>query len=147
MVRSDWSKEWPNPQLPTRTVFLGVSLDALKFLHRQRHILFHGHEPLDTDMTPTLEGEYRLMHNGCTQAEGVANLNQGAGDRLPDSDRLSQIRRRAGRLCSPHCHLPGGLEVRRVGWRAAGGAVRQEGQKAPVGRQARHACAEIADSV
>jgi kynurenine formamidase len=76
MVRSDWSKEWPNPELATRTVFPGVSLDALKFLHEQRHILMHGHEPLDTDSTPTLEGEYWLMHNGYTQAEGVANLDQ-----------------------------------------------------------------------
>lgn len=31
---------------------------------RCRHILFHGHEPLDTDTTPNLEGEYWLMHNG-----------------------------------------------------------------------------------
>lgn len=76
MVRSDWSKEWPNPALATREVFPGVSLDALKFLHEQRHILFHGHEPLDTDTTPTLEGEHWLMHNGYTQAEGVANLSQ-----------------------------------------------------------------------
>src|SRR5207342_1749185 len=29
MVRSDWSKNWPNPELATRTVFPGVSLDAL----------------------------------------------------------------------------------------------------------------------
>ena len=76
MVRSDWSKEWPNPALATREAFPGVSLDALKFLHEQRHILFHGHEPLDTDTTPTLEGEHWLMHNGYTQAEGVANLSQ-----------------------------------------------------------------------
>ena len=76
MVRSDWSKEWPNPELATRTVFPGVSLDALKFLHEQRKILMHGHEPLDTDSTPTLEGEYWLMHNGYTQAEGVAGLDQ-----------------------------------------------------------------------
>ena len=76
MVRSDWSKAWPDPGLATRTVFPGVSLDALKFLHQQRHILFHGHEPLDTDTTPTLEGEYWLMHNGYAQAEGVANLDQ-----------------------------------------------------------------------
>jgi kynurenine formamidase len=48
MVRWDWSKEWPDPALATRTVFRGVSLAALKFLHEQRHILFHGHEPLDT---------------------------------------------------------------------------------------------------
>lgn len=76
MVRSDWSKEWPNPELANRAVFPGVSLDALKFLHRERHILFHGHEPLDTDTTPTLEGEHWLLHNGYTQAEGVANLSQ-----------------------------------------------------------------------
>jgi kynurenine formamidase len=75
-VRSDWSKAWPNPELATRTKFPGVSLDALKFLHLQRKILFHGHEPLDTDSTPTLEGEAWLLHNGYAQAEGVANLDQ-----------------------------------------------------------------------
>lgn len=74
-VRSDWSKDWPDPELSTRTPFPGVGLDALKFLHEQRHILFHGHEPLDTDTTPTLEGEYWLMHNGYAQAEGVDNLD------------------------------------------------------------------------
>ncbi len=76
MVRSDWSREWPKPELATRVAFPGVSLNALKFLHLERHILFHGHEPLDTDTTPTLEGEAWLMHNGYTQAEGVANLDQ-----------------------------------------------------------------------
>lgn len=75
-VRSDWSKEWPNPELATRTKFPGVKLDALKFLHQQRQILFHGHEPLDTDSTPNLEGEAWLLQNGYTQAEGVANLDQ-----------------------------------------------------------------------
>jgi kynurenine formamidase len=73
-VRSDWSKRWPDPALATLTEFPGVSLDALKFLHRRRHILFHGHEPLDTDSTPTLEGEDWLMHHGYAQAEGVASL-------------------------------------------------------------------------
>ncbi|HEY9607924.1 cyclase family protein [Allocoleopsis sp.] len=85
-VRSDWSKEWPNPKLATRTKFPGVSLDALKFLHLQRKILFHGHEPLDTDSTPTLEGEAWLLHNGYTQAEGVANL-----DKVPDKGALVAI--------------------------------------------------------
>lgn len=75
-VRSDWSKDWPNPDLAKRKEFPGVSLPALKFLHQERHILFHGHEPLDTDSTPTLEGESWLLHNGYTQAEGVANLAQ-----------------------------------------------------------------------
>lgn len=76
MVRSGWSKDWPDAALSTRAPFPGVGLDALKFLHEQRHILFHGHEPLDTDATPDLEGEYWLMHNGYAQAEGVANLDQ-----------------------------------------------------------------------
>ena len=76
MVRSDWSRAWPDPALAQRAVFPGVSLAALKFLHLQRHILFHGHEPLDTDDTPTLEGEHWLMHHGYTQAEGVANLDK-----------------------------------------------------------------------
>ena len=76
MVRSDWSKRWPDPALATLTEFPGVKLAALKFLHHKRHILFHGHEPLDTDSTPTLEGESWLMHHGYAQAEGVDNLEQ-----------------------------------------------------------------------
>jgi kynurenine formamidase len=75
-VRSGWSKEWPDQALAKKSPFPGVSLDALKFLHEQRKILFHGHEPLDTDASPNLEGESWLMHNGYTQAEGVANLEQ-----------------------------------------------------------------------
>jgi kynurenine formamidase len=86
MVRSDWSKAWPNPALASQSVFPGVSLAALKFLHEQRHILFHGHEPLDTDTTPTLEGEHWLMHHGYTQAEGVANL-----DKVPETGALVTI--------------------------------------------------------
>lgn len=76
MVRSDWSKAWPDPALATTRPFAGVSLAALQFLHRERRILFHGHEPLDTDTTATLEGEHWLMHNGYAQAEGVAHLDQ-----------------------------------------------------------------------
>jgi kynurenine formamidase len=75
-VRCDWSKKWPDPSLATNPDFPGVSLAALKFLHLQRKILFHGHEPLDTDTTPTLESETWLLRNGYTQAEAVANLDQ-----------------------------------------------------------------------
>lgn len=85
-VRSDWSKKWPDPALATLTKFPQVGLDALKFLHEKRHILFHGHEPLDTDSTPDLEGEYWLMHNGYAQAEGVANL-----DKVPATGCLVSI--------------------------------------------------------
>jgi kynurenine formamidase len=86
MVRSDWSRRWPDPALATLTEFPGVSLDALMFLHQKRHILFHGHEPLDTDSTPTLEGEFWLMHNGFAQAEGVANL-----DKVPPTGCLLEM--------------------------------------------------------
>jgi len=41
-----WSKAWPDRKLATLKEFPGVGLDALKFLHEQRKILFHGHEPL-----------------------------------------------------------------------------------------------------
>jgi kynurenine formamidase len=91
MVRSDWSKKWTDDPAKAKAlaadpVFPGVSLTALKFLHLQRHILFHGHEPLDTDTTPTLEGESWLMHHGYTQAEGVANL-----DKVPETGCLVDI--------------------------------------------------------
>ena len=91
MVRSDWSKKWTTDAAKAKAlaadpVFPGVSLDALKFLHNRRHILFHGHEPLDTDTTPTLEGEHWLMHHGFAQAEGVDNLEQ-----VPETGCLIEI--------------------------------------------------------
>ena len=86
MVRSDWSKKWDDIARFNQKPFPGVGLDALKFLHLKREILFHGHEPLDTDTTPTLEGEYWLMHNNFSQAEGVANL-----DKVPESGALISI--------------------------------------------------------
>ena len=63
-----------------------MSLAAIRFLHEQRHILFHGHEPLDTDTTATLEGEAWLLQNGYTQAEGVAHLDQ-----VPETGALVEI--------------------------------------------------------
>lgn len=85
-VRSDWSKDWGQPGLSERTVFPGVSLKALQFLHLERHILMHGHEPLDTDATPDLQSERWLLTNGFTQAEGVTNL-----DRCPEVGALVSI--------------------------------------------------------
>jgi len=85
-IRCDWSKKWPDPSLATNPDFPGVSLAALKFLHLQRKILFHGHEPLDTDTTPDLEGEAWLLRNGYTQAEGVTNLDQ-----VPETGALVAI--------------------------------------------------------
>ena len=85
-IRSDWSKRWPDPKLATEEKFPGVKLDALKFLHLQRHILFHGHEALDTDTTPDLEGEAWLLRNGYTQGEGICNL-----DKVPETGALVEI--------------------------------------------------------
>eukprot|EP00746_Dinoflagellata_sp_MGD_P025379 gnl/MRDRNA2_/MRDRNA2_159623_c0_seq1.p1 gnl/MRDRNA2_/MRDRNA2_159623_c0~~gnl/MRDRNA2_/MRDRNA2_159623_c0_seq1.p1 ORF type:complete len:403 (+),score=77.67 gnl/MRDRNA2_/MRDRNA2_159623_c0_seq1:69-1277(+) len=87
MIRSDWYKGWEGFKkdgLPAK--YPGVTLDTLKFLHNERKILFHGHEPLDTDMTPSLEGEGWLMHHNFAQAEGVANL-----DKVPDAGCLLSI--------------------------------------------------------
>ncbi|TIU84328.1 MAG: cyclase family protein, partial [Mesorhizobium sp.] len=85
-VRSDWYKKWSDAARFNQKPFPGVSLDALKLLHLERKILFHGHEPLDTDTTPNLEGEYWLLHNDFTQAEGVANL-----DKVPEAGALVTI--------------------------------------------------------
>lgn len=88
MVRSDWSKRWPDPAKiqPTDGRFPGVTLEALMLLHLERQILLHGHEPLDTDSTPTLIGEDWLLNNGYMQAEGVTNLDQ-----VPETGALIAI--------------------------------------------------------
>lgn len=87
MVRSDWHKRWGTDIARfNQKPFPGVGLEALKFLHLERDILFHGHEPLDTDTTPTLVGEHWLMHNNFAQAEGVANLDQ-----VPETGALIAI--------------------------------------------------------
>src|SRR3546814_13684537 len=86
MFRSDWYKNWADRENFAKAPFPGVRLDALKYLHLERKILFHGHEALDTDTTPTLEGEYWLMHNHFAQAEGVANL-----DKVPEAGALIAI--------------------------------------------------------
>ncbi|KAJ1943957.1 hypothetical protein FBU59_002743, partial [Linderina macrospora] len=72
-VRSDWSKPWPNVNTDE---FPQVHLSAVQFLHLKRGILFHGHEPLDTDMTPQFDSERWLLTHGYAQAEGVTNLDK-----------------------------------------------------------------------
>ncbi|MFJ7005986.1 cyclase family protein [Pseudomonas putida] len=86
MVRSDWYKKWDDLERYRKPPFPGVSLSALKFLHMDRKILMHGHEPLDTDTTPNAEGEAWLMHNNFAQAEGVTNL-----DKVPEAGALISI--------------------------------------------------------
>ncbi len=85
-IRSDWSQLWSSPGFARKRSFPGIKLEALKYLHLERKILFHGHEPLDTDMTARFEGESWLMHNGYAQAEAVANL-----DKVPEKGALVTI--------------------------------------------------------
>ncbi|EQC32035.1 arylformamidase [Saprolegnia diclina VS20] len=88
-VRSDWAKQWgvvPPQELAAQFPFPGQSLASVQFLHLNRSILFHGHEPLDTDTSPTLESEAWLLQNGYTQAEGVADL-----DGVPETGCLVQM--------------------------------------------------------
>ncbi len=86
MARSDWYKGWETNKEFNAKPFPGVDLEAIKFLHNERSILFHGHEALDTDTTPNLEGEYWLMHAHFCQAEGVAYL-----DMVPEAGALIAI--------------------------------------------------------
>jgi len=55
-----------------RQPFPGVSLAALKYLYLERHVLMHGHEPLDTDNTaPEFVGENWLLKHNFAQAEAL----------------------------------------------------------------------------
>jgi kynurenine formamidase len=82
-IRSDWYKKWHETERFAEKPFPGIKLDALKYLHLERKILFHGHEPLDTDTTDNLEGETWLLKNNFCQAEGMMNL-----DKVPEKGAL-----------------------------------------------------------
>lgn len=83
VIRSDWYKKWNEAKRFANKPFPGTKLAALKLLHLERKILFHGHEPLDTDTTPNLEGENWLLKNNFCQAEGMKNL-----DKVPPAGAL-----------------------------------------------------------
>jgi kynurenine formamidase len=82
-IRSDGSEELPNPELATRKEFPGIKLEVLKFLHRERKMLYDEHRALDTDTTPTLEGQAWLLRNGYTRGQSLANL-----DKVPEKGPL-----------------------------------------------------------
>ena len=86
LFRTDWSRYWSTPTRFIARPFPGIALETLQFLHLERHILFHGHEPLDTDMTPDLVGERWLLTHDYMQAEGVTNLDQ-----VPEAGALVAI--------------------------------------------------------
>jgi kynurenine formamidase len=85
-IRSDWYKKWNETKRFANAPFPGTKLDALKLLHLERKILFHGHEPLDTDTTSDMIGETWLLRNNFCQAEGMKNL-----DKVPEAGALILI--------------------------------------------------------
>ena len=77
------------------------------------------------------------MHHGYTQAEGVANLDEVPGDRLPGRHRLPEVRGRPRRLRALHRDLPAvdaknGVKI--SGTRRAAAQARRD---AALGRDAR----------
>lgn len=86
MIRSGWSHYWRNPKRFAASPHPGVNIPALKMLHLERHILFHGHETLDTDDTLDFAAEAWLLRHNFTQAENVANL-----DLVPEAGALISI--------------------------------------------------------
>jgi kynurenine formamidase len=122
MFRPDWYKKWDDAENFANVPFPGVKLDTLKFLHLERKILLHGHEAFDSDSTPTLAGEYWLMHNNFAQ-EGVANLTQAPESWGAHCDRFRQTERRGRRLCPVHRDRAGRLAIRRLGDRRTGRAT------------------------
>lgn len=86
MIRSDWSKRWDDPARFAASPHPGIGIPALQLLHLGRHILFHGHETLDTDDTPGFAAEAWLLRHDFAQAENVANLDQ-----LPEAGALIVI--------------------------------------------------------
>lgn len=75
-LRTDMSKDWKNPKRFERYPFPAWSLDAIKFLYLQRHIVANGHESLDTDLTKEMLSEKWLLTHGHWQIEAMANLDK-----------------------------------------------------------------------
>ncbi len=86
MIRTGWSRYWHDPKRFAGSPHPGIGIPALQFLHFSRHILFHGHETLDTDDTPDFAAEAWLLRHNFAQAENVANL-----DKLPEAGALISI--------------------------------------------------------
>lgn len=86
MFRSGWAKLFGDPARFAASPRPGIGIPALQLLHRDRHILFHGHETLDTDDTPNFAAEAWLLRHDYAQAENVANLDQ-----LPEAGALIVI--------------------------------------------------------
>ena len=124
MVRSDWSKRWTDDPVAAKALaadgnFPSVALDTLEFLHLQRHILFHGHEPLDTDTHADARGRGLAHAPRLRAGRGRGEPRRRPGDRLPRLLRVPQVQGRPGRLRALHRDLPAVDGEGRAGLRRA----------------------------
>lgn len=97
VMRSDWSKRWPdNERMQNRDSkgvahYPGWSLPVLKLLYEERHIAASGHETTDTDPgVSTTKDDYSLesyvLGTNHYQIEMLANLDQ-----VPESGGLALV--------------------------------------------------------
>jgi kynurenine formamidase len=97
VMRTDWSKRWPDQRAMENKDAHGVahypgwSLSVLKYLYDVRHITASGHETTDTDPgLATTHNDYSLeswiLHRGHYQIELLANL-----DRVPEAGALAMV--------------------------------------------------------
>ena len=77
-LRTDLSKDWGDPIKFGRAPFPAWRADTLKILFEERGITAIGHESMDTDATPKLDGERYVLGHGHWQIEVMADL-----DKLP----------------------------------------------------------------
>ncbi len=94
VMRTDWSKRWPNPEAMQNRDAQGIahypgwSMEVLKYLYEVRKITASGHEPTDTDPgIATSRNDYSLetyiLKQNRYQIELLTNL-----DKVPEAGAL-----------------------------------------------------------
>ena len=71
----------------------GVQPGSDQIPHLQRKILFHGHEPLDTDTTPDFASETWILKNDYTLQAEVSPISTRCPRKAGDRHRLRQTAR------------------------------------------------------
>jgi kynurenine formamidase len=97
VMRTDWSKRWPNASAMANKDARGIahypgwSMPVLRYLYDVRHVTATGHETTDTD--PGIAASHNdfsleswILHRGHYQIELLANL-----DEVPDSGALAMV--------------------------------------------------------
>lgn len=75
-LRTDLGKQWGDPARFGRRPFPAWRADTLKILFETRGVVAIGHESLNTDATPTMEGERLVLGGGHWQIEAMTELDK-----------------------------------------------------------------------